>query len=54
VFTIVDLRSIIQSLLKTVRLQLLIDVLLLNINPCSNVRAGITALPLLALNKLID
>jgi hypothetical protein len=53
-FTIVDLRFIIQGLLKTVRLQLLTDVLLLNVDPHSNVRAGTTALPPLALNKLID
>jgi hypothetical protein len=53
-FTIVDLRSIIQGLLKTMRLQLLTDVLLLNINPYSNIRARTTTLPPLTLNELID
>jgi hypothetical protein len=36
------------------RLQLLTDILLLNINSYSNIRARITTLPPLALNELID
>jgi superfamily II DNA helicase RecQ len=53
-FTMVDLRSMIQGLLETVRLQLLTDVLLLNVDPRGNVRAGTTALPPLALDELMD
>jgi hypothetical protein len=44
----------IQGLLETVRLQLLTDVLLLNVDPRGNVRAGTTALPPLALDELMD
>jgi superfamily II DNA helicase RecQ len=53
-FTLADLRSMIKGLCETVRLQLLKDVLLLDLDERDRVRAGTTALPELAMDKLVD
>ncbi|KAF3029137.1 hypothetical protein E8E11_000090 [Didymella keratinophila] len=53
-FTLADLRSIIKGLCETVRLQLLKDVLLLDLDERDCVRAGTTALPELAMDKLVN
>lgn len=53
-FTIQDLQSMIQGMCETVRLRLLADVLLLDVDNGGRVRAGSAALPVLSLDKLTD
>jgi hypothetical protein len=53
-FTLVDLRSMVKGLCETVRLQLLKDVLLLDLDERDRVRPGTTPLPELVIDKLVD
>ncbi|UPX14721.1 uncharacterized protein EKO05_0005196 [Ascochyta rabiei] len=53
-FTLADLRSMVKGLCKTVRLQLLKDVLLLDLDERDCVRPGTTALPGLSIDRLVD
>jgi hypothetical protein len=53
-FTLTDLRSMVKGLCETVRLQLLKDVLLLEMEETDNVRPGTTMLPALSIDTLVD
>lgn len=53
-FTLADLRSMVKGLCETVRLQLLKDVLLLDLDERDRVRPGTTPLPELCMDKLVD
>lgn len=53
-FTLADLQSMAKGLCETVRLQLLRDVLLLDIDEKGDVRPGTTPLPDMTLDKLTD
>jgi superfamily II DNA helicase RecQ len=53
-FSLADLRSMIKGLCETVRLQLLRDVLLLELDETDSVRPGTTMLPELFMDKLVD
>jgi hypothetical protein len=52
-FTLADLQSMAKGLYETVRLQLLRDVLLLDVDETGSVRPGTTPLPDLCLDKLV-
>jgi superfamily II DNA helicase RecQ len=53
-FTLADLQSMAKGLYETVRMNLLRDVLLLDVDETGGVRPGATQLPELCLNKLVD
>lgn len=53
-FTLADLRSMVRGLCETVRLQLLKDVLLLDLDERGCVRPGTTPLPKLSMDELVD
>jgi superfamily II DNA/RNA helicase len=53
-FSLDDLRSTVQGLYETARLQLLKDVLLLDLDARDQVRPGTTMLPGLSLDKIVD
>ncbi|KAI4221646.1 MAG: hypothetical protein L6R40_008618 [Gallowayella cf. fulva] len=53
-FTLADLQSMVKGLYETVRLQLLRDILLLDVDETGDVRLGTTPLPRLSLDKLVD
>lgn len=53
-FTLADLQSMAKGLYETVRLQLLRDILLLDVDETGDVRPGTTPLPELSLDKLAD
>jgi superfamily II DNA helicase RecQ len=53
-FTLADLQSMAKGLYETVRLQLLRDILLLDVDERGEVRPGTTPLPSLSLDKLVD
>ncbi|KAF2824582.1 hypothetical protein CC86DRAFT_264784, partial [Ophiobolus disseminans] len=53
-FSLADLQSMVKGLCETVRVQLLRDVLLLDLDNADDVRPGTTALPELCMDKLVD
>jgi len=53
-FTLADLQSMAKGLYEAVRLQLLRDILLLDVDGTGDVRSGTTSLPELSLDKLVD
>jgi hypothetical protein len=53
-FSLADLRSMVKGLCETVRLQLLKNVLLLDLDETDNVRPGTTPLPELSMDRLVD
>jgi superfamily II DNA helicase RecQ len=53
-FSLADLRSMVKGLCETVRLQLLKDVLLLDVDETGEVRPGTTPLPELSMDQLVD
>ncbi|PVH94165.1 hypothetical protein DM02DRAFT_481585, partial [Periconia macrospinosa] len=53
-FSLADLRSMVKGLCETVRIQLLKDVLLLDVDETGEVRPGTTPLPELSMDKLVD
>lgn len=53
-FTVLDLQSMIKGLCETLRLQLLTDVLLLDVDESGRVQSGTAGLPDLAIDQLTD